>query len=571
VADQPGARVAVELDVPAPMRDGTILRANVFRPDQESGSAPVLLMRLPYGKDLPPSVPAIDPVQAARRGYIAVVQDTRGRFASCGSWDPFSHEREDGADTIAWAAGLPYSDGQVGMYGQSYMGFTQWSAALTAPPALKAIAPAKTWRDPLNGFFFRGGALELGLLASWHLGVLGPDIMARRFDGNQAALSRAIGDLVDEHDSLASGGYLSLPMRQFGPLARHGVVPSFFDLIHAMGNRSIVDHLTIANKDQCVTVPSLNIAGWYDLFIQDGIDSYNAMRANGAPAKLVIGPWHHGSNSSTVGEVDFGMRSNGDWLDLRWDFTELQLRWFDHWLRHEDNGVDAELPVTIFVMGANRWRDERDWPLSRAVDADFFLHPDGSLAPDPPVSCEPDCYDYDPSDPVPTCGGAALMSPEFPPGAYDQRAIEQRRDVLSFTTEVLQASIEVTGNVVAYLWAASSCVDTDFVVRLSDVYPDGRSIGIVDGIVRAQFRSPSQPSPITPGRPYEYRIDLWATSNVFRAGHRIRMSVTSSCFPRWDRNLNTGDVTDSSAGITARQAILHDPDHPSRIVLSLVA
>ncbi|MGH3255343.1 MAG: CocE/NonD family hydrolase [Streptosporangiaceae bacterium] len=570
MTDQQATRVTAELDVPVRMRDGTILRANVFRP-AATPAAPVLLMRLPYGKDLPPSVPAVDPVQAARRGYVTVVQDTRGRYASAGTWDPFRHEGEDGLDTIEWAAGLPYSDGQVGMYGQSYMGFTQWSAALAAPAQLKAIAPAKTWRDPLNGFFYRGGALELGLLASWHLGVLGPDLLARRFDGDATELERALTGLIDEHDSLASAGYRSLPVRDFEPLLRHDVVPSFFDFAHSPMARSVIDHLTIAGKEHLVTVPSLNIAGWYDLFIQDGIDSYNAMRALGVPSKLVIGPWHHGSNGSTVGEIDFGMRSNGDWLDLSWSFTGLQLRWFDHWLRRADNGVDAEPEILIFVMGANRWRTERSWPLPRAVDTNFYLHPDRRLGPEPPVPSTPDTYAYDPSDPVPTRGGAALMSPEFPPGAYDQSVLETRPDVLSYTTDVLQASVEVTGNVTAHLWAASDCVDTDFVVRLCDVYPDGRSIGIADGIVRAQFRDHSRaPSLITPGQPYEYRIDLWATSNVFLPGHRLRVDVTSSCFPRWDRNLNNGNPA-AAYGIVARQTVLHDPGHPSRLVLPLVA
>ncbi len=234
----------------------------------------------------------------------------------------------------------------------------------------------------------------------------------------------------------------------------------------------------------------------------------------------------------------------------------------------------AEPPIKLFVMGANVWRDEQEWPLARASDTPYYLRAGGGLSPEPPGGEAPDRYDYDPADPVPTRGGALLLPPEYPAGPFDQRAVEARPDVLVYTTPPLERDTEVTGPITVRLWAVSSAPDTDFVARLTDVYPDGRSINLTDGIVRARYRhfaAGEPPSLIEPGRPYEYAIDLWATSNVFRAGHRIGLQVTSSCFPRWDRNPNTGGPFGADHELrVAHQEILHDGEHPSHVVLPLV-
>ena len=259
------------------------------------------------------------------------------------------------------------------------------------------------------------------------------------------------------------------------------------------------------------------------------------MRAQGTPTKLLIGPWTHGRYANPVGELSFGFGSQLGFIDLRTDLGSLQLRWFDHWLKGIDTGIMDEPPIKLFVMGANVWRDESAWPLARAVETPFFLREDGRLSPEPPGAESPDRYDYDPADPVPTLGGATLMTPEYPAGPYDQRPIEARPDVLVYRTAPLERDTEVTGPIRVWLWATSSAPDTDFVARLVDVYPDGRSINLTDGIARARYRDVSRgaaPSLVEPGRPYEYDLDLWATSNVFRAGHRIGLQVTSSSFPR---------------------------------------
>jgi uncharacterized protein len=552
------------------MRDGVTLRANVYRPPE--GHWPVLLTRLPYGKDLALGSATLDPIQAARRGYVVIVQDTRGRFASEGEWRPFETEAEDGVDTIAWAADLPYSDGQVGMFGVSYFGFTQWAAAINQPPALKAIAPRITWSDPLNGFGFRGGALELGTQAHWGL-QMGFDQYGRQYRGDFAKLGAAFWSLAGEIDQLGTEGYASLPLSEFAPLRRHPVLPRFFEQVHKPLDRDFLEPVSISGKYDRVQVPALIVGGWYDIFLADAIAHFQGMRNAGQPTKLLIGPWTHSDSRSPVGDLNFGVASQAGFINLQYDIDRLQLRWFDHWLKGVDTGMLAEPPIKLFVMGANLWRDEQEWPLARAVPTPYYLHSGGALSTSLPGSEPPDRYVYDPADPVPTHGGALLMAPEFLTGPRDQRAIEARADVLTYTTGVLEQDLEVTGPISVTLWACSSAVDTDFVARLVDVYPDGRAYNLTDGIIRARYRTGQHDELLEPGVPTRFVIDLWATSNVFRAGHRVRLQITSSNFPRWDRNPNTGHPlgSDSIADLrVAEQSVLHDAEHPSHVLLPLV-
>lgn len=562
-------RVLVELDVPVPMRDGVNLSANIYRPSE--GRWPVLLTRLPYGKDLPVGGASLDPVQAVRSGYVVVVQDTRGRMRSEGEWRPFEHEADDGVDTIAWAANLPYSDGQVGMYGLSYFGFTQWSSAVKQPPALKAMVPAMTWADPLNGLAFRGGAFELGVFAHWGL-LMGLDGLIRKLRSDPMAMGRAVAGLCSEIDQLAPSGYASLPLSEFAPLRRQPVFPLFFERVGNALDPEPLDALTISGKHARVQVPTLNMGGWYDIFLADSIAHFQAMQRLGRPTKLLIGPWTHLNQRQPVGELNFGSGSQLAFINLQTDFLRLQLRWFDHWLKGIDTGMLQEAPIRIFVMGANVWRDEQEWPLGRSVDTRFYLHADSRLSTQPPDAERPDRYTYDPANPVPSHGGATLMAPEFATGPVDQRSIEARPDVLTYTTDVLERDVEVTGPVSVHLWACSSAPDTDFVARLVDVHPDGRAYNLTDGIIRARYRNGTSAEVfLEPGQPAEFVIDLWSTSNLFKAGHAIRVQVTSSNFPRWDRNPNTGHPFGQDAELrTAEQTILHDAEHPSHVVLPLV-
>jgi len=569
-------QITVEFDVPATMRDGVVLRANVFRPAGD-GRYPVALTRTPYGKDYASVTPFLDAPRLARAGYIVVIQDVRGRFRSEGEWTPFKHEAEDGYDTVEWAARLPGANGNVGMFGASYYGFTQWMAAKAAPPSLKAIVPAITWADARDGLVWRGGALELGVQAFWYLNALALDIAVKRTQGRPPAEQfQAIGAVVREIDRLRGEGYRSLPLKDFEPLKRVDLLSDLQEVIANAENPEYYAPSSIADSYEQVQVPSLNIGGWYDIYPAPTLRNFRTMRTSGStPAarqsKVLIGPWSHTNYSNTVGDIDFGFAAQMALMNMQTDLTGLTQRWFDYWLKGIDNGIAQEPPVKIFVMGENAWRDEQEWPLARAQSAPFYLHSGGALSAERPGDEPPDQYTYDPADPTPTYGGNMLMHILYGPGAKDQRLVEARPDVLSYTTAPLVQDIEVTGPLVVKLWAASDAPDTDFVARLVDVHPDGFAQNLADGIIRARYRNGAVPEPIEPGQVYEYTIDLWATANVFKADHALRVDIASASFPRWDRNPNTGAPFAQDAELRpARQTILHDAAHPSHIVLPIV-
>jgi putative CocE/NonD family hydrolase len=447
-----------------------------------------------------------------------------------------------------------------------------------------------TSNDPLNGSRFRGGAFELGKSANWHLQATGFDEVMKQHqnDADPRKRGEAVRKLVQEIDTLGTQGYWSLPLKEFAPLKRTGVGQDFFDELGHPMDRTFSDTLTILGKHEQVQVPALNIGGWYDLYMQDAIEHFRIMREHGSTpearqSQLLIGPWSHMNRTNTIGEINFGMAANSALIDLKSTMESIHLRWYDHWLKGIDNGITEEAPIKLFVMGANVWRDEYEWPLARAVETRYYLHSnghantlngDGTLHTTPPLDEPADYYDYDPAHPVLTRGGATLMTAEFPAGPYDQHVTERRQDVLVYTTPELEEDTEVTGPIKVLLWARSSAPDTDFVARLVDVHPDGYACNLTDGIVRARYRRfahGESPTLIEPGKAYEYEIDLWATSNVFKQGHRIRLDVTSSNFPRWDRNPNTGhDIGADDELMVAHQTILHDTEHPSHVVLPIV-
>jgi uncharacterized protein len=553
---KPGG-VTVQLDVPVRMRDGVTLRANVYRPDGD-GPWPTLLMRTPYGKEN--SWP-IDPVLAAAEGCMVVVQDTRGRFASAGEWTPFRYEREDGYDSVEWAARLPGSNGRVGMYGASYVGSTQWMAAVEQPPSLGAIAPSVTWSEPLDGLFARGGALELGLTLPWTLEMGAAHLW--QLPISEEERRRRLDALLDDYDRLPGDGYRDLPVHDMRVLRRHG----FPDIgtISMLSNPDVPAWCRVAGEHERVTVPTLHTACWHDIFVQGTLDNYMAMAALGRPARLVVGPWTHGAFADPIGEQCFGTRARGlnAVPDAPGDLRALQLRWLRRHLAPNGGAEDGaqEAPVRIFVMGRNQWRDEPAWPLARARVERWFLGAGGALHADAPsADAPPTEFTYDPTDPVPTLGGPTVMTPQFPSGPFEQARVEARDDVLVFTSEPLQRDLDVTGRVRVVLHAESSAPSTDWIARLCDVHPDGRSFNLCDGIVRVAEGADTL-------RPIE--IDLWSTSNAFLAGHRLRVHVTSSNFPRWDRNLNTGNQRDPRIA-TARQRVHHDANRPSWIELPVV-
>ena len=573
--------VKVETNLAAVMRDGVTLYADVYRPDGP-GPYPVILQRTPYDKSSPLAAQMLDPIKAAKAGFALVIQDTRGRYTSGGEFYCFADDINDGYDTVEWAAAQPWANGRVGMVGASYVGATQWLAAVSRPPHLAAIAPNVTASNYHNGWTYQGGAFELGFNVSWTLNQL---TLAnfQNLSGVKSIPQSRRAELLHAVDNMTDA-FQHRPLRDF-PQLQGGLADYFYDWLAHPGFDDYWKKLCIEEQHNNVTVPALNIGGWYDIFLGGTIRNFLGMRKNGATEnarngqRLIIGPWPHSSRGgSMAGSHYFGLAADAMALGL----DEIHLRWFGHWLNGGVAGPTDDPPVRIFVMGDNVWRDEADWPLARARTVRYYLHSgghantlrgDGQLSPAAPGDEPPDVFLYNPADPAPTRGGQLCCNPYFAAsGAFDQQEIEARPDVLVYSTPPLAADTEVTGPVTVTLWAATSAADTDFTAKLVDVCADGCARNLTDGIIRARYRdSMSQPSLPESGRAHRYTIDLWATSNVFHAGHRIRLEISSSNFPRFDRNPNTGGViADDTELKPALQTILHDAAHPSHVSLPIV-
>jgi putative CocE/NonD family hydrolase len=559
------------------MRDGTVLRSNVFTP-AGPGDFPVILMRLPYDKDTAQTYVYQDPGFYAAHCYIVVIQDVRGQYKSDGSFYTFRNEAKDGYDTIEWAARLPHSDGKVGMYGFSYVGATQWLPATLKPPHLVTIVPAMTSSDYYDGWTYEGGALDQSFAQSWPLGSIANSHVRRYPDGAQldASMNKAL-------ENLFSRWYWHLPLNDFRPLRPrdHRVAPYYFDWIKHPTYDRYWKQWSIRQRHDQVQVPSLNFDGWYDIFVKGAIENYKGMRTRGGSAvarngsKLVVGPWDHLNWGQKIGAIDFGKEAANP-------IDGIQLRWFDHWLKGIDNGADTDPNVKVFVMGADKWRTATDWPIPGTRYERLFLHSQGNantvtgtgeLTPQRPSGREAmaDRYTYDPRNPVPSFGGR-FQAAGPPPGPQDQRLVEQRPDVLVYSTPSLKEDVEVTGPITATLYAASSARDTDWTAKLNDVHPDGTSMLVSYGIQRARYRvTEAKPRLITPHKVYKYTIEVWPTSNLFKAGHQIRLEISSSNFPMFDRNPNTGHRfgTDTRLKV-ARQTIYHDGRRASSITLPIM-
>ncbi len=571
-------QLIIDKHLQVPMRDGVLLATDVYRP-AGPGPFPVVMMRLPYNKEQPVLLfLAGDILRVAQAGYAVVVQDCRGTWASGGEFSPYFQEAEDGADAIAWAAAEPWSTGEVGMMGASYYGATQWLAAIEAPPALKAISPFITTDQYYEKWTYQGGAFQLGFMLQWASATFGVAEAVRRLlrgTGDATGVGTAIGAA----DAVAAN-YWHLPLCELPAVAN--LTPYVRDWL---AHPSYDDYWRAAAPCEHyakITTPALNFGGWYDLFLGGTLANYAAMKDR-TPQKLVIGPWVHGYNGGVYPARNFGLMAHDGVADV----TAMQIRWFDHFLKGEANGVLDEAPVKIFVMGPDVWREEADWPLPDTDWQQWYLHSagsagtkaeDGVLSPRAPGQEAPDSYLYDPRDPVPTVGGASFLPGLFiaaNAGPRDQREVEQRADVLCYTSAVLERDLEVTGPVQLVLYVSSSALDTDFTGKLVDVHPDGTALILTDGILRARYReSLSSPQLMTPGEVYRLEIDLVATSNVFAAGHRLRLEVSSSNFPRFDRNTNSGGViaTETEADfVRATNTVWHDELRASHLVLPVIA
>ncbi len=557
--------VVVERGVPAKMRDGVVLRADIYRPKAE-GKFPVLLQRTPYDKR-----GGVDfGYRAAALGYVVIIQDVRGRYTSEGEWYPFKHESDDGYDTVEWAAALPYSDGKVGMFGGSYVGATQMLTAIAAPPHLAGIFPVVTASNYHANWTYQGGAFEQWFNESWTSG-LAEDTLHRRV----------------AEDSNARWWDTELPLSHY-PLLDFGgdsglkeLAPYFLDWLKHPDYDDYWKQWSIEEHFAKVQVPVYSVGAWYDIFLGGTLRNYLGIKAHGGSAaarngqRLLVVIGGHSGGGRKIGEVDFGPQA-----DINVD--NVMLRWYDHILKGEANGVEKEKPVKIFVLGENTWREEDQWPPAAARATRYYLHSggkanglegDGTLSTSAPQQEPADKCIYDPGNPVPTIGGPLCCDARhLAPGPRDQRPAEARPDVLVFSTPAFKSDFEVTGPVSVELYASSSAVDTDFTGKLVDVWPNGLAQNLTEGILRARFRdSREKPEFLNPGQVYKLTLDLWATSNVFRAGHRLRLEISSSNFPRFDRNLNTGEDAASSAHyVKATNTVYHDAGHPSALVLSVM-
>jgi putative CocE/NonD family hydrolase len=573
---QTATGVLVEKNAVMKTRDGVTLRADIYRPAAD-GKYPVLLQRTPYNKDTSTAFGQ----KGAARGFMVVVQDVRGRYTSEGEWYPFKHETDDGYDTVEWAAALPNSNGKVGMFSGSYVGATQMLAAIGHPPHLAGICPIVTASNYHENWTYQGGAFEQWFNESWTSSLA------------QDTLGRAI-----RQDTNALVGSAALPLKQYpvfnigaaqdGAALTRTLAPYFLDWLDHPTYDGYWKQWSIEEQYANIQVPALTIAAWYDIFQGGSLRNYMGMRdhagneaaRNGQHLVVTIGG--HSGWGRTIGEVDFGP-------DAPFDENAVILDWYDYLFLGKQNEFANGKPVKIFVMGKNEWRFEDAWPLERAKPTRyrlFGLHPangangvsgNGGLL-EPGVltrtsGLPSDTFTYDPANPVPTVGGPLCCDAiHLAPGPRDQKEVEARPDVLVYTAEPLDEDLEVTGPVTLDLFAKSSAVDTDFTAKLVDVGPDGVAINLTEGILRARYReSTSEAKPIVPGQVYEYKIDMWSTSNVFLKGHRIRLEVSSSNFPRFDRNLNTGkDASTDSNFVKATNTILHDAAHPSALILPVV-
>ncbi len=570
------AEVIEHRDVAVPMRDGTTLRADVYLPAKSAessgdGTFPALMTRTPYDKRLERYIE--NGHKLAERGYAVVMQDVRGRHASDGEFRPgfYSAEHddsEDGYDSVEWVAAQPWCDGGVGTFGASYDGWTQWELAHMRPPHLKAMMPSAIAANLLDREL--SGVLRLGRVLSWTISNLSVDTARRAgLPFHPESLDEA-RRLWVERDRSKWLWYL--PLKEIPD----EYMPNMGEHWRRWLDDHTGDHFGFEARHKEIDVPVLNVTGWYDQ--QIGMTKhFTGMKENGptehtrANQHLIIGPWTHILTDMVrqVGDVDFGPEA------VR-DYYEIADQWYGRWLKGVDTAANEWPPIQLFTMGANAWRGENEWPLARTRYTEFYLHSggkantaggDGQLSKTVPSQEPVDEYTYDPRDPVMT-----LFSPVGQQEPLDQRCLDGRHDVLCYTTPPLEEPLEVTGHIVVKLWIASSATDTDFVAKLQDVWPDGFTQELCHGIVRARYRdSYDNPSLLTPGEVYEMTIQVNPTSNLFRRGHRIRLDITSSDFPNFDRNHNTGgnDYAESTL-LAAQQTVFHDAGRPSHVILPVI-
>lgn len=584
-----GTSVLVERDVMVSMRDQVRLATDIYRP-AENGRYPVLVARTPYGKSTALNVAAriFNPLDAVLRGYVVVVQDIRGRFKSEGEWRPFANEIADGYDAVEWAATQPWSNGGVGVYGGSYVGVTALHAVVSAPPHLKACMVQALGSNFHNCWTYSGGAFELGFNLFW---VAGP-FWGLAWD-TVKRLNFTDTEIAETQKKLAQmaadpwGACRHLPLLDMPAFARSA--PYWREWLSHPAYDEYWKRMDVATKGTPIKVPVLNVTGWFDIFLRGGLDLHELLESHSDAEvydshRLIIGPWEHVSHlnltPSAAGQWDFGPEA----ISGPKSWTDLTLRFFDQWLRGGESPLPKSSKVRFFMMGENKWRDSNSWPPNPTL-VEWYLHSGGSansrfgsgvLAAQPPGYEPPDSYLYDPANPVPSVGGRTLSYHPMlgPAGVFDQARVEERGDVLVYTSARLTTPLKIAGPVSVTLFAASSAVDTDFTAKLVDVQPDGYCANMAEGIIRARYRkSMENEELLEPGKGYKFTIDLWSVAHSFGVGHSVRLEISSSNFPRYNRNLNA-QVNPSMAIAedmqVATQQVFHDAERPSHITLPVI-
>ncbi len=561
-------------------RDRKRLYADIYKPLGEA-RFPTLLRRTPYGRTQNDLAATFNEAHFfASHGYLVVVQDTRGRHGSEGVWHPFVYEAQDGYDAVEWAASLPQSNGRVGMFGQSYGALSQYLAATQRPPHLVTAVPVSAYLGAFENYWYNCGALELSWTLSYFMNMA-TDVLSKLGDTDRLAQLEAMKSDPDVRFApLTDAALRHLPLQDW--VERFGAgAPFLADILHHDKDDAYWWAVDLRRQLHNIDVPMLHVGSWYDIANWDTPQYFLGIgqKAMSATARenqaLFMGPWSHllpysQPTSGGTGDIDFGP-------EAAYPLLQMQLEWFHHYVR--DGGTSLPRPpVTLFVMGDNVWRHEDEWPLDRAQASFWYLHSlgdansadgGGTLDRNQSDSHElPDTYVYDPQDPVPTAGGRYVGG-----GVRDQRSKAHRRDVLHYTSAPLDQDLEITGPLRLELYASTDAVDTDFVAVLCDVHPDGFVQNLAEGLVRGRFRdSYDDPTLLTPGQVYGLTIELGNISHVVKGGHALRLLVTSSDFPRWDRNTNTGErPAAASHTLQARQTILHDRAHPSRLILPTVS
>ena len=561
-------KIRIERHKAIPMRDGIKLYGDVYLPDAP-GKYPTLVTRTPYGVQRDGM--HTSPIRYAQNGYAVVVIDARGRYESEGEWEPFLDEAKDGYDIVEWAAAQSFSNGKIGSYGGSYGGHNQWRTIGENPPHLIACFPSLASTNIFANWLTMGGAFRLSFNYGWGVVRMPDRIMLPQYWHTESYVPEELKyETILKHLPLGTGDLRSAgySVSHYRDWLNHETYDAYWKAISDEENFSKMK------------VPVYTLGGWFDIFLTGTINGYVGMKNNAATesarkgTRMIIGPWGHGASRS-FGDIDFSQ-------DAMISQFETELQYFDFHLKGIQNGLDKEDPVRIFYMGANRWRNEKDWPIPGTQYQSLYLDGggkantltgDGRLSFNKPITTGQNQYIYNPENPVMTLGGNNCCGTPTLAGPKDQRPIEQRNDVLVYTTEILQKPVTVAGNIRMKLYAATDGPDTDWMIKLTDVLPDGTSYPVSEGIIRARFREGLEKIKLLkPGEVYEYDIEMTATANVFKAGHRIRVDITSSNFPQFDRNLNTGEPLATATKIrVANQTIFHGGNRSSAILLPLVA